>query len=113
MTLALGLAAKVAIGAVAGASAVAVISATDNETDGVSNRPGVFVMRVVDGDTLVVAPGDRVRLIGIDTPESGDCGYQRATDALRRLVESRMVTLGNPATVQDEDKYGRLLRYVD
>lgn len=71
------------------------------------------VTQVIDGDTLVVASGAHLRLIGIDTPERDQCGYQPAADALRAMVEGRKVTLVNPASVQDEDQYGRLLRYVD
>jgi endonuclease YncB( thermonuclease family) len=73
----------------------------------------VLVVEVVDGDTLVIGSGRHVRLIGIDTPERDTCGYQRASDALRSLVEGRKVRLVNPESVQDQDRYGRLLRYVD
>lgn len=68
---------------------------------------------VVDGDTLEIASGAHVRLIGIDTPEREECGYREATDALRTLVEGRRITLVNPKSVQDKDVHGRLLRYVD
>jgi endonuclease YncB( thermonuclease family) len=67
----------------------------------------------VDGDTVVIGSGEHVRLIGIDTPERDECGYRPAADALRAIVEGRLVTLVNPDSVQDEDRYGRLLRYVD
>ena len=70
------------------------------------------VINVVDGDTLEVPNGSRVRLIGIDTPERGACGYQGAADALRLLVEGRAVTLV-PGARDDVDRYGRLLRYVE
>jgi endonuclease YncB( thermonuclease family) len=43
---------------------------------------GSVVTRVVDGDTVDVANGQRVRLIGIDTPESGQCGAAEATRAM-------------------------------
>jgi endonuclease YncB( thermonuclease family) len=70
-----------------------------------------LVTRVVDGDTLEVGTGEIVRLVGIDTPEVGECGYEPASANLRRLVLGRRVRL----TVSDEDRdrYGRLLRYVD
>jgi endonuclease YncB( thermonuclease family) len=68
---------------------------------------------VVDGDTVVIGSGAHVRLIGIDTPEKGVCGNELATEALQDLVQGRKVTLVNPASVQDKDKYERLLRYVD
>ncbi len=70
------------------------------------------VERVVDGDTLEVSSGDRVRLIGIDTPEVGECGDDEAAAVLRRLVDGRRVSLVAGAS-QDRDRYGRLLRYVE
>jgi endonuclease YncB( thermonuclease family) len=73
----------------------------------------VVVLRVVDGDTVEIASGAHVRMIGIDTPERGDCGYEEATSALRRMVEGRKVVLVDPASVQGRDTYGRRLRFVD
>lgn len=74
------------------------------------------VSRVVDGDTLDVrsASGvvERVRLIGVDTPERGQCGFAEASDVLRGLTLGRQVRLV-PGTRDDRDGYGRLLRYVD
>ena len=52
-----------------------------------------------------------VRLVGIDTPEIGECGYEEATDKLTELVGGRLITLGE--SDEDRDRYGRLLRYVD
>lgn len=69
------------------------------------------VVAVVDGDTLDVAGVGRVRLIGIDTPERGECGYAKATDALSAQALGRQVTLLAGAQ-DDTDRYGRLLRYV-
>ena len=66
---------------------------------------------VVDGDTIRLTNGKYVRLIGIDTPERGRPYYQAAKRHLDRLVEGR-VRLVNPASTDDRDHYGRLLRYV-
>lgn len=75
-------------------------------------KPRTFlVTHVVDGDTVDLANGESVRLVGIDTPETGECGYARARDALAGLVEGRRVRLVRPT--EDRDRYGRLLRYVD
>ena len=68
--------------------------------------------RVVDGDTVDVGSGERVRLIGIDTPEVGQCGYAEASANLSRLVQGKTVKLTAGAR-DDVDHYGRLLRYVD
>jgi micrococcal nuclease len=79
------------------------------------------VVRVVDGDTLVVAIDGReekVRLIGVDTPESVDprrpVEYfgREASAFLSGLVEGKRVALAGGAGSQNRDRYGRLLRYV-
>jgi endonuclease YncB( thermonuclease family) len=70
------------------------------------------VSHVVDGDTLDVAGVGRIRVIGIDTPERGECGFESATLAMGALVDRRVVSLV-PGARDDADQYGRLLRYVD
>ena len=70
------------------------------------------VTRVVDGDTLDVSTGQRVRVVGIDTPELGDCGASDARARLSALTLNREVLL-TPGARDDRDRYGRLLRYVD
>jgi micrococcal nuclease len=71
------------------------------------------VTRVIDGDTIEIGTGQRVRYIGIDTPEvypeTQAYGIE-AWEANRRLVEGKKVRLERD--VSDTDKYGRLLRYV-
>ena len=71
-----------------------------------------MVTRVVDGDTVEVSTGAKIRLIGIDTPEVGQCGYAPAAQRLQSLVAGKGVTL-TPGARDDVDKYGRLLRYLD
>jgi micrococcal nuclease len=77
------------------------------------------VVRVVDGDTIVVTINgreERLRYIGIDTPETVrpnapvECYGREASDANKRLVEGRTVYLVRD--VSDRDRHGRLLRYV-
>lgn len=78
------------------------------------------VVRVVDGDTAVVAvpgnPRERVRYIGIDTPEDVkpntpvQCFSRRAAARNAQLVEGRRVRLR--FDVERRDRYGRLLAYV-
>jgi micrococcal nuclease len=74
------------------------------------------VTRVVDGDTLDVRLDggrlERVRLIGLDTPEVGTCGASAATSAARRLADRARVVLRGDATQATRDRYGRLLAYV-
>lgn len=70
-----------------------------------------LVVHVVDGDTIELGNGETVRLVGIDTPEVGECGYEESAARLRELVGGQAVTLGE--SDEDRDQYDRLLRYVD
>lgn len=75
----------------------------------------VPVAGVIDGDTIdVLIDGERtrIRVIGIDTPERGDCGYQEAASAMQSLVQSRDVHIEFDPTQGDTDRYNRLLRHV-
>jgi len=71
------------------------------------------VTRVIDGDTIIIGSGQKVRYIGIDTPEvqpEPEAYGMEAWQVNRRLVEGKEVRLERD--VSDTDKYGRLLRYV-
>ncbi len=70
------------------------------------------VIRVIDGDTVVIAGDERVRLIGIDTPENGQCGFDEAKQALENLLASGPATFYS-GTTSDRDKYDRMLRYIE
>lgn len=70
-------------------------------------------VEVVDGDTVRLPSGLRVRLIGINAPDKGECGDGAATAKLHDLVDDQDVTLPNPDSVNETDKWGRLLRYVE
>ena len=72
-----------------------------------------LVVRAIDGDTIELATGQRVRYIGIDTPETYpavECYGREAWTKNRELVEGRWVRLEKD--VSETDRYGRLLRYV-
>ena len=77
------------------------------------------VVRVVDGDTLVVTIDgreERLRYIGVNTPETVkpnspvECYGKQASRANAALVEGRTVLLEKD--ISERDRYGRLLRYV-
>lgn len=75
------------------------------------------VVQVVDGDTVDVrllrsGKRERVRLIGIDTPERGACFSSQATAATRRFALGKRVTLKGDPSQDTRDRYGRLLAYV-
>jgi micrococcal nuclease len=82
----------------------------DSGTTADSSRETVVVERIIDGDTIVVDERTEVRLIGVDTPESGECYYQEAKEALAGLIEGKEVRLEKD--VSGIDDFGRLLRYV-
>ena len=71
------------------------------------------VIRVIDGDTVdIVLSGERqrVRYIGINTPERNEPCYEQATQANIDLVLGKTVRLVKDKS--DTDRYGRLLRYL-
>lgn len=89
----------------------------------------ILVARVIDGDTLQLEDGERVRLIGIDTPEMHDSQKlerdsrrtkqskdviqelgRRSYEFTKKLVEGKRV--GLDFDVEPRDKYKRLLAYV-
>lgn len=70
------------------------------------------VARVIDGDTLDLASGERIRLIGVDTPETGECHAVESADALARLAGpgTHVELVYGPDRV---GPYGRTLAYVE
>lgn len=74
--------------------------------------PVLMTAEIVDGDTITMSDGSTVRLIGIDTPERGKCGYEESSALLAQLINGQNITLVTGAR-DDIDKYGRLLRYVE
>jgi micrococcal nuclease len=82
---------------------------------GASGAPAASVARVVDGDTLVLAGGTRVRLVQIDATElgSGECYSRKAAGVLRELLPvGTSVRLEADPKLDQVDRFGRLLRYV-
>ena len=69
-----------------------------------------LVTRIIDGDTFEIESGQKVRLIGIDTPEKDECYFDEASAKLSELVLDKNVRL--EMDVSETDRYGRLLRYV-
>ena len=75
------------------------------------------VSRIIDGDTIELSNGMRLRYIGIDTPEmnftnnrSPECFAKEATKLNKELVLAKTVRLVKD--INNTDRYGRLLRYV-
>ena len=68
------------------------------------------VKRVLDGDTMELQGGDRLRLLAIDTPEKDEPFHHQATDFLTRMTVGRVAEI--EYANQRRDKYGRLLGYL-
>ena len=75
-----------------------------------SEYQDVLVTQVIDGDTITVEGGLRVRLIGIDAPERDEECYVEAKEYLKSMILHKEVDLEKDIT--DKDQYGRSLRYV-
>src|SRR5690606_22654248 len=105
----------------------AVLGWTNAETQSVLsvlevNQPGMYqVETVVDGDTIEVdmyGVQERVRFIGVDTPEKNhpekpvQCFAEAASAHLADLIGDQRVRLESDPTNQNRDRYNRLLRYV-
>jgi micrococcal nuclease len=74
------------------------------------------VRKVVDGDTIELEDGQKVRYIGMDTPEtkhpkkSVQCYGREASAKNKELVEGKQILMEKD--VSETDRYGRLLRYI-
>jgi micrococcal nuclease len=75
-----------------------------------------LVKRVIDGDTIELESGQKVRYIGVDTPElhhpqkAVQCFGEEAKNINQKLVEGKTIKLEKD--ISETDRYGRLLRYV-
>ncbi len=95
-----------------------IIVESDDEPESALGLEGeqVTVTKVIDGDTFEIQGGDKVRLLGIDTPETVDprrpvgCYGKEASNKLKSLIEGQVVIMQKD--ISETDKYKRLLRYV-
>lgn len=96
----------------------------NTEPAGAAAARPVTVTKVVDGDTITVTTSsgqrERVRLLGIDTPElardgqRAECGAEEAQQILTTEIDrGREVTLTTDPQSKETDRYGRTLAYVD
>jgi micrococcal nuclease len=71
---------------------------------------GLRVKKILDGDTIVLNNGETVRYIGIDSPEEGEPFYLESTEANRRLLRGKRISL--KYDIERKDRYRRVLAYV-
>ncbi len=93
--------------------ALSAVTSVDNTNTG---EIGYKVTKVIDGDTIQIEGGYKIRYIGIDAPETVDpkrpvgCYGRQASDKNKELVLGKNIILEKD--VSETDKFGRLLRYV-
>jgi endonuclease YncB( thermonuclease family) len=87
---------------------------TDTEAEPPPPPPPPRVARVIDGDTIELDNGDRIRLVQIDAPERhGECYGANSSRVLHQLLPvGSKVRLATDPRLDKIDRYGRLLRYV-
>lgn len=97
------------------------VLSTQNSTVLPQNSDLVLVTKVIDGDTIDVflnGKTEKVRVIGINTPETVDprkpveCFGRQASDKAKSLLLNQTVRVEFDPTQSNRDKYNRLLRYV-
>ena len=73
------------------------------------DRQTFTVERIVDGDTII-ANGESIRLLGINSPEKGEKYSEEATQYLSNLIFNKTVEI--EFGPEQRDKYGRILAYI-
>ena len=92
-------------------------SSSDQTGPGDDPTPGPYTTRtatvthVIDGDTIWVNDDEKVRYIGIDTPEIGECYYNDAKWRNHALVNDKVITL-EVCNAAPTDQYGRTLAHI-
>lgn len=91
------------------------ISLKNQPKENVDTKPALIddfykVTKVIDGDTIILEDGRKIRLLGIDAPERGYPYYNKSKSFLSYLVLDKKVQL--ESDLVDKDNYGRFLRYV-
>jgi len=71
-------------------------------------RELIDVSRVIDGDTIELTDGRRVRLLGVNAPENNENFYKESAEYLEKLIAGKQIGL----EAFGKDKYGRTLGYL-
>ena len=82
----------------------------EHESIFTEEHESAYCSYVIDGDTIIVNERIKVRLIGIDTPETDAPFYKEAKDFLIKSAAKKKVLLGYDK--RKKDRYGRTLAYV-
>lgn len=88
------------------------IQTTNSLKEGCSCGPCIaFVSRIIDGDTIELSDGTKIRYLLVNTPEKDQCFYQEAKNFNQQYVLSKEVNLYYDE--ECKDKYDRTLAYVE
>ena len=71
---------------------------------------GLSLKEVIDGDTIILSNGEKIRYIGINTPDKGQPFFSEATKASLEMLSSKLISL--KYDVETKDNTGRTLAYV-
>lgn len=84
-----------------------------NKYDDVDFKPNKSetCIRVIDGDTLILESGERIRLVGVNTPEKGVTGYETSKKFVEKLCLNALIGIKIDSK-KPKDKYGRTLAVV-
>lgn len=94
------------------------VNASATVTDTVNSIESAIVARVIDGDTIVLDTGERVRLTGVDAPEMGEHGADEGAEPgaieAKQFVSNLVLgqTIWLESEGRDRDRFERLRRYV-
>jgi micrococcal nuclease len=105
---------RAVLAALAAPAALAALAACDGGDDARCGATEAVVARIIDGDTIELADGERVRYLMVDTPETtggaSECFGANAVTFNTDLVLGKRVTLRHD--VECRDAFGRRLAYV-
>ena len=76
--------------------------------DTITKTPNIIVTRIIDGDTIELINGQKLRLKGINAPEKSMQFNQETTEFVKQLIENKSIKIESHGT----DKYGRTLAYI-
>ena len=99
--------------AATGLTGYTIVKTTDIEQPNFETRDHK-ITKIIDGDTLKIKTGTlktrKVRLIGINAPEKGECYFDESKEALTQITKSKIINIEKD--ISGLDKYNRLLRYI-
>jgi micrococcal nuclease len=86
------------------------VTRIQNKKSSVIATTEVRVTKVFDGDTVKTETGEKIRYIGINSPEKGEPFSSDATELNKQLVLGK--SIGIEYDIQKKDRFGRTLAYV-